>query len=159
MKKELSILLVLLMSTPVMAAEKAKKQPLLTKQKFSVGAGIARNSVGSWDDTGFQIFAGYDLDKVNLMDGVNTSIEAGYMDFGFSRGSNDDSLWITPVVDGAISGKLGWLARAGFDFGDDSGLMIGAGMSLNFNAKTALRFEYVIRDDVDSIQFNLRYHM
>ena len=158
MKKRLSLLCVLFLSTQVVAEEKATKKPLLDKQKFSVGVGAARNSVGPFDETGFQFFAGYDLDKVNLMDGVNTSIEMGYMDYGFSSG-DDDGLWINAVVDGALSGKLGWLARAGLDLGDDSGLMVGAGLGLDFNAKTTLRFEYVIRDDVDSIQVNLRYHM
>ena len=158
MKKRLSLLCALFLSTQVAAEQKATNQPLLDKNKFSIGVGAARNSVGSFDETGFQFFAGYDLDEVNLMDGVNTSIEMGYLDYGFSSG-DDDGLWINAVVDGALSNKLGWLARAGLDLGDDSGLMVGAGVGLDLNARTTLRFEYVIRDDVDSIQFNLRYHM
>jgi hypothetical protein len=159
MKKQLSLLLALLMlATQSVAAEKEKKKPVLDKKKFSIGAGISANSVGPFDETGFQFFAAYDLSKVNLMEGVDTSLEFGYMDYGFSQG-DDDGLWATAVVDGTISGKLGWLARAGFDFGDDSGLMVGAGLGLDMNEKVALRFEYVIRDDVDSIQLNLVYHM
>ena len=159
MKKQLSVLLVLFLSTQVFAAEKVNRQPLLDKQKFSIGAGISRNSVGPHDDTGFQFFAGYDFDRVNLMEGVNTGIEFGYIDYGFSKGNDDDGLWGTLVLDGAIKGRLGWLARAGLDVGDDKGLMIGAGLGLNLGNKTSLRFEYIIRDDVDSIQLNLRQHM
>jgi len=158
MKKRLPLLFILLLSTQLMAAEKSEKKPLLDKQKFSVGAGIARNSVGPFDKTGFQFFAAYDLDKVNFMEGVDTSIEFGYMDYGFS-GADADGLWATAVIDGVIDGDFGWLARAGFDFGDDSGLMFGAGLGLNLNEKTVLRFEYVIRDEVDSIQLNFLYHM
>lgn len=158
MKKRITSLFILLFSTQLMAAEKAKSKPVLDKQQFSIGAGITDNSVGPFDDTGFQFFAGYDLSRVNLMEGVNTGLEFGYIDYGFDSGDGD-GIWATAVVDGSIKGQLGWLARAGIDFGDDSGLMIGAGISLGLNNKTALRLEYVIRDDVDSLQLNLRYHM
>jgi len=43
--------------------------------------------------------------------------------------------------------------------GDDSGLMFGAGLSLGINARMDLRGEYVIRDDVDSLQLNLIYRL
>jgi len=41
----------------------------------------------------------------------------------------------------------------------ESGLMLGAGLSWAANSKTNLRFEYVIRDEVDSLQFNYLYHL
>jgi hypothetical protein len=62
-------------------------------------------------------------------------------------------------VDGIISGDLGWLARAGLDIGDDSGLMVGAGLSYITDERTELRFEYVARDEGDSLQFNYLYHL
>jgi len=164
MNKQLSILLaLLLLTTQVTAAEvaaekKSEKEPLLNKQKFSVGAGLSYNSAGSSDEVGFQFFAAYDISEVDLMEGVNTSVELGYMDYGSFQGASG-GLWATAVIDGNISGKLGWLARAGFDFGDDSGFLIGAGLGLDIDEKMALRFEYVIRDDIDSIQLNLIYHM
>jgi len=152
-------------SMPAMAAEKSSSKPLLNKSDVSIGAGIANNTIdlpapfSDQDETGFQFFAGFNLRKVNLMEGVNTSVEAGYMDYGFDTGGNSGGLWATAVVDGTISGTFGWLGRVGFDFGDDDGLMFGAGLSLDLGTKTELRGEYVIRDNIDSLQLNLVYHL
>ena len=79
------------------------------------------------------------------------------MDYVFKRDST--GVWASYTVDGIISGDLVWLARAGFDFGDDSGLMVGAGLSYAIDEKQDLRFEYVARDEVDSLQFNFLYHL
>jgi len=145
----------------VASAAASGNKPLLNKNKFSIGAGVSINSVdvaGVDDETGFQFFGAYDLSAVNLMDGVDSSIEFGYMDYGFD-GVDNDGIWATFVVDGAISGQLGWLARLGLDFGDDSGLMLGAGVSLSLSKKLDTRLEYVVRDDVDSIQLNFIYRL
>ena len=155
----------LLSSVFSMSAMAAESGPLLKKSDFSIGAGIAQNSIdlppaasGDDDEIGFQFFAAYDLNKVNLMDGVNTSVEFGYMDYGFD-GGNSGGIWVTGVVDGAIQGNFGWLGRLGFDLGDDDGPMFGAGVSYKLNSKTELRGEYVIRDNIDSLQVNLAYHL
>ncbi len=141
-------------------AETKKKAPLLDRNDFSIGAGLSINSVdGPVDDeVGFQFFGAYELNNVNLMEGVRSSIEAGYMDYGFD-GADADGIWATFVVGGDISGSVNWLARAGFDFGDDSGLMVGAGLGAELDKRTRLRFEYVIRDELDSIQLNLVYKL
>lgn len=140
------------------AAEES--QPLLDRTKFSVGAGISSNSVSGPvdDEIGYQFFAAYDLDQVNLMEHVNSSVEFGYMDYGFS-GGNSGGLWINYVIDNAITGPWGWLARLGLDLGDDDGMMFGAGIDYDLNDKSAIRGEYVIRDNIDSIQVNFIYHM
>ena len=142
--------------TPVFADE---HEPLLDKSLFSIGVGISDNSAGQFikDETGFQFFTAYDLNQVNVMEGVKSSVEIGFMDYGFP--SDNTGIWANYVVDGLISGQLGWLARLGFDFGDDSGLMIGAGVSYATSEKIELRVEYVSRDDVDSLQFNLLYQL
>jgi len=143
------------------SAAASGKKPLLNKNKFSIGLGVSSNSVdvpGVDDETGFQFFGAYDLSAVNLMDGVNTSIEFGYMDYGFD-GVDNDGIWATAVVDGAISGDFGWLARLGLDFGDDSGFMLGAGVSLSLSKKLDTRLEYVVRDEIDSIQLNFLYRL
>jgi hypothetical protein len=137
-------------------------QPLLDKDLFSIGVGISSNSINDDDndeddEIGFQFFVAYDLIEVNLMEGVNSAIELGLMDYGFKRDST--GIWGSFTVDGIISGDLGWLARAGFDIGDDSGLMMGAGLSYITNERTELRFEYVARDEGDSLQFNYLYHL
>lgn len=133
--------------------------PLLHKNKMSIGAGLARNSVGSYHETGFQFFGAYDLDNVQLVDGTHSSVEVGYMDYGFSGNNNDGGIWTTFVLDGSIRDGLGWLARLGLDLGDDSGLMLGAGVAVKLNTATQVRIEYVVRDDIDSLQFNLVYHL
>ena len=156
MKKVFSVIFILLLSTQVSAANKG--QALLDKNNISIGAGFARNSIGQNNEIGGQFFAAYALDQVNLLQGVNTSVELGYLDYGFSRG-NSGGLWVTGTIDGAIKGNLGWLARLGIDLGDDSGFMLGGGISYDLNAKIALRGEYVVRDDIDSIQVNIVFKL
>lgn len=137
----------------------AENQPLLDRNMFSIGAGISDNEISrpDEDDTGFQFFAAYDLNQINLMEGVSSSVEFGFMDFGFPR--DDTGIWGSYVIDGSISGQFGWLAQVGLDIGDDSGLMVGAGLKYAINEKTDLRAEYVVRDEVDSLQFNFLYHL
>jgi hypothetical protein len=140
--------------TPVLAQE---SEPMLDKNMLSIGAGISQNSVGRADEIGFQLFAAYDLNQVNVMEGVNSSVEFGLMDYGFSRDST--GIWGTYVIAGPLSEQVGWVARAGFDIGDDSGLMFGAGAEFALDEKRQLRLEYVVRDDVDSLQLNFLYHL
>ena len=137
----------------------AESDPLLEKSKFSIGAGVSYNSISGpvSDEFGFQLIGAYDLSQVNLVESVKSSVEFGVMDYGYSGDST--GIWATYVVDGPISGRFGWLGRLGYDFGDDNGLMLGAGLNWEANSKTDLRFEYVIRDDVDSLQFNYLYHL
>jgi len=149
-----STLLATCLLSPVFAQE---KEPLLDRNLFSIGFGISDNSAGKKDKTGYQFFAAYDLDQVNLMNGIDSSVEFGFMDYGFSGDST--GIWGTYVVDGLISEQFHWLARAGYDIGDDSGLMFGAGVGYAVNSKSQLRVEYVIRDDIDSLQFNFLYHL
>ena len=136
-----------------------ESEPLLEKSKFSIGAGVSYNSISGpvSDEIGFQLTGAYDLSQVNLVESVKSSVEFGLMDYGFSGDST--GIWATYVVDGPISGRFGWLGRLGYDFGDDNGLMIGAGLDWDLNSRMDLRGEYVIRDDVDSLQFNFLYHL
>ena len=141
--------------TPVFADE---NEPLLNKSLFSIGVGISDNSVSrSSDETGFQFFAAYELNQYNLMEGVKSSVEIGFIDYGFSRDST--GIWATYVAAGPLSEKFGWLGRLGLDIGDDSGLMVGAGVSYTTNENMEFRGEYVVRDEVDSLQFNFIYHL
>lgn len=158
MKKSYSLIAACLFTTAVQAEGQA---PLLDANKMSIGAGFSDNSVdvaGSDNEIGFQFFAAYDLTQVNLIQGTDSSVELGYMDYGFSHG-DAGGLFINYVLDGNIRDGLGWLARLGLDLGDDSGLMFGAGLGFPVSNRTQLRFEYVIRDDIDSLQFNFLYHL
>lgn len=161
--KKLAILLaglIISANSAVISAATPASKPLLNKSKFSIGAGVSSNSVSgpADDETGFQFFAAYDLSGVNIMDGVKTSLEFGYMDYGFD-GVDNDGIWGTAVVGGTINGSFGWLARLGLDLGDDSGIMLGAGVSYSLTNKFDTRLEYVVRDEIDSIQLNFIYDL
>ena len=145
--------------SPVLADE---NQPLLDRNLFALGIGISVNSIDTSKidqdgELGYQFLAAYDLTRIDLMQGVNSSVEFGLIDYGFDRDST--GIWATYTVDGKISGDLGWLARAGLDIGDDSGLLVGAGLAYSVDEKAELRLEYVARDDVDSWQLNFLYHL
>lgn len=150
------ILVIGVLMAPTYAQENA---PILDINLFSIGAGISSNEIDDpdEDETGFQFLVAYDLPQVNLMEGVNSSVEFGIMDFGFDE--DDSGIWGSYVVDGAISGGIGWLAQAGLDIGDDSGLLFGVGLMTSPNETTDLRLEYTIRDDVDSLMINILYHL
>ena len=149
-------LLTVVVSTQVHAQE---NKPLLERSQLSIGAGISSNEVSNPDDdgTGFAFFGAYDLPQVNLVEGVNSSVEFGFMDFGLD--GDDTGIWGSYVIDGDFSEGFGWLAQAGLDIGDDNGLLIGAGLKYALDSKSDLRLEYVVRDDVDSLQLNFLYHL
>lgn len=158
----LSLSLVVLSGTTVTPLVADEHQPLLDRNLFSIGVGISSNSIDTSkndedDEIGFQVFGAYDLVEINLMEGVNSSVEFGLMDYGFKRDST--GIWATYTLDGIISGDLGWLARAGLDIGDDNGFMVGAGLGYIMDERQQLRFEYVVRDEVDSLQFNFLFHL
>jgi len=151
------IFLALVVSTQVHAQS---NQPMLERSQLSIGAGISSNSTNNpnRDDTGFQFLAAYDLPQINLTEGVDSSVEIGFMDFGFDRDST--GIWGSYVINGSFSGEsFGWLAQAGLDMGDDSGLLVGAGVKFAIDKKSTLRLEYVARDEVDSLQLNFLFHL
>lgn len=159
-RKSLNILTATLLFCCYGATVNAQEgKPLLDRSLISIGAGISNNSISGPinDEIGYQFFAAYDLNQINLIDGVKSSVEFGIMDYGFRRDST--GIWATYVADGIISGQFGWLARAGLDIGDDSGLMFGAGASYAADKTLELRGEYVIRDDINSLQFNILFHL
>ncbi|HKJ50800.1 MAG TPA: hypothetical protein VKB27_04830 [Gammaproteobacteria bacterium] len=131
----------------------------MERNRLSIGAGISSNDVNNPNDdgTGFQFIAAYDLTQVNLAEGVDSSVEIGFMDFGLD--GDDTGIWGSYVIDGDFSGGFGWLAQAGLDIGDDSGLLFGAGLKFTLDKQSDLRLEYVSRDDVDSLQVNFLYHL
>ena len=56
-----------------------------------------------------------------------------------------------------LTSKTDMLARLGFDFGDDDGFLLGAGMQYKFTTKVAMRMEYVARQNVNSLQANVLF--
>ena len=107
MKKILTGMSLMVLAVATVHAQNSS-QPLLDRNELAIGGGLSLNSVpGPWsDEVGFQFFAAYDLDRVNLMQGVSSSVEFGYMDYGFS-GGDSGGLWATAVIDGAIQNNFG----------------------------------------------------
>lgn len=135
-------------------------------QKLFFGAGVSRNDVSRSDHgTGLQIFGGYPFGEVAK--NIHVDAEAGYMDtgnmdlpasatppFGTGRSVRAKGLWATGVARFALNPQAELLARAGLDFGDDNGLMVGVGVGVGLTKQSSLRFEYVERDNVNSLQLN-----
>ena len=166
-KKSGVVLVALLHAFNVSAADESTS--VIDAKKFYFGGGLGFNSLSGIDlndGQGLQIFAGYEL-PVNMAEGT-LSIEAGYMDsgdmdarvnipgLGTSAGEADaEGLWVNAVVDFPLKDRLSVVGRVGLDLGDDDGLMLGGGLGFQINEKIDVRAEYVIRDHVDSLQFNL----
>ena len=166
-KKSGVVLVVLLHAFNVSAADGSTS--VVDAKKFYFGGGLGFNSLSGIDlsdGQGLQVFAGYEL-PVNMTEGT-LSIEAGYMDsgdmdarvnisgLGTSAGEADaEGIWVNAVVDFPLRDKLSVVGRVGLDLGDDDGLMLGGGLGFQINEKIDVRAEYVIRDHVDSLQFNL----
>jgi hypothetical protein len=134
-------------------------------EKIYFGGGLSLNSLSGLDlsdGTGFQFFGGYEL-PVYMGDG-KLSAEVGYMDSGdmavgpfFETDAN--GVWVNAVFTLPLQNKMNLIGRAGLDLGDDDGLMLGGGVGFQLDSKMQLRTEYVIRDNVDSLQFNLVFKM
>lgn len=146
-------------------------------QGVYAGGGLGYNSFGSgWDDAvGFQVFGGYQLDElVGDMGDLSLAVEIGYMNSGdfereyclngwmgytecYSVEFDAKGIWSTAVVSYPVAQDVDLLGRLGLDFGDDDGLMFGAGVGYSVTNEIQLRGEYVIRDNIDSLQANLAY--
>lgn len=155
MKKILPLAGLLLISHPAIAENFDARQ-------IFFGGGIGINDANFGDDAvGFQIFAGLPIPV--SMQNLKLSAEVGYMDSGdfdnntpFGNVSaKANGIWGTAVAEIPVQNNLNVIGRLGYDFGDDDGIMIGAGIGLPVASKMDLRFEYVIRDNIDSLQANL----
>lgn len=125
-------------------------------KKLHVGAGISHNVVDSpfggrsESAPGLSFFAGYELD--NDWSQVKTSVELGFDktdDFYSGADSDIDGFWVAGVIEKdmpEIHQNLFVLARGGFDFGDDDGLLIGAGVGLHLTKHVDFRGEFINKD-------------
>lgn len=157
------VLLLVISLSPVSFAQ------TLATDHFYIGGGISRNDVGNGFDeaTGFQIFIGYEFDESVVAAPFRLAAEVGYLDSGDfdieiagverDRGSAK-GLWGNAVGTYNINDNVALLARAGIDIGDDDGLMAGIGGQFEFNDAIGIRVEYVIRDEIDSLQLNGVYY-
>ena len=167
MKRGVIFFLLMFISSAAISAEGGSIT--LKANSFYLGGGVGFNTASGGNGNGIQILGGYQFD-FKLNGDISTALELGYMDSGtFSAKNfatdrsgkiNDEAkgVWLNVVETFPIGNRVEGLARLGFDFGDDDGLMVGAGMGYNFNRNWLLRSEYVIRDHINSFQFNLLFN-
>lgn len=161
--------LILICISPLALSQEDSRSITLKASSFYLGAGIGFNTATGGNGTGGQIIGGYLFDfKLNR--NISTAIELGYMNsgnFDTKFFSNDATLrtndkakgvWLNVVETVPIGNRVEALVRLGFDFGDDDGLMAGTGLGYYFNTNWSLRSEYVVRDTINSFQFNLLYN-
>lgn len=126
------------------------------------GAGISQNDIARSDDgTGYQFFGGYEFGEVAK--NIVADVEVGYMNTGNmdlpgpAGSSKAKGLWTTGVGRLVLNPQWELLGRAGIDFGDDDGFMLGVGAGFHIDQQSTLRFELVERDEVSSLQVNFVY--
>ena len=132
-------------------------------RRLFFGAGLSQNPVSGADNgTGFQIFGGYNFPE--LAPKFSVDAEAGFMDTGKMKmtgapgDAEADGLWASGVARYMVAPSVELLGRAGYDFGDDDGFLFGIGGGYIVNKNLKLRLEYVWRDNVDSLQFNVVFY-
>jgi hypothetical protein len=163
MKKVTGLFVFLLLAMLVHVEVQAESQGVDAKQ-FYIGGGIGFNSLpGAGSATGFQLLGGYEF-KTKLNEDITSALEIGYMDTGNfehinSSSSSDDvsGVWVAMLGSVPLTRKADMLARLGYDFGDDDGLLLGTGLQYKFNTKIAMRMEYVARQHVNSLQANVLF--
>ncbi len=140
------------------------------QRRLFFGGGLSQNKISGADNgTGFQIFGGYNFRE--LAPKFSIDAEAGYMDTGkmkttvtipgFGSVSVDakaKGLWGAGVARYMVAPQWELLGRLGYDFGDDDGVMFGIGGGYIVNKNLKLRLEFVSRDTVDSLQFNVVFY-
>jgi len=135
-------------------------------RRLFFGGGLSQNSISNFDNaTGFQVFGGYNFPAI--VRNFYVDAEAGYMDTGKFKSSfpiagavetKAKGLWGSGVARYMVAPQVELLGRLGYDFGDDDGVMVGIGAGYIVNKSLKLRLEYVVRDTVDSLQFNVVFY-
>jgi len=123
--------------------------------KLYVGGGVSENIVdspfggGSDDAIGYTLFGGYEFDNDYAQ--IKTSAEIGYSKTDDFDDVDDDisGLWVAGVIEKdlpEINNNLFVIGRAGLDFGDDDGLLLGAGGGFHITPKVDVRGEYLAKN-------------
>ena len=146
----------------------ASAQSFDTRNLF-FGGGLSQNKIsgGSGSGMGFQAFGGYTFGQVAPQ--MRVDAEVGYQDakvkacdpFGLRicGDAHVKGLWATGVARYRVAPNIDLIGRAGLDFGDDDGFMYGVGAGYLLNRNSQLRLEYVVRQNVNSLQFNFVYQL
>ena len=146
----------------VMSAHVEAQTEDFDRKQFYFGGGLNFNNLpGVGSARGFQFFGGYKF-KFKLNEDISSALEIGYMDSGkfdrlstFPKSDAAKGLWVSMLESVPLSRKTDMLVRAGYDFGDDDGLLLGTGLQYKFDTKVALRMEYVAREHLNGLQVNV----
>ena len=127
---------------------------------------ISGNSVSYDRAQGYQIFVGYDLGM--RANNFKLLVEAGYHDSGEFKGTvkatgakdefRNTGPWAAGVVSYEFVPRFEGFVRAGYQFQDDSGFLMGAGVGFKVIKNLSLRFEGVRRNETSSLQLNAIFH-
>ena len=140
---------VLLGASPVIAQDEL--------ENYYAGGGLSHNSVsGGGSALGWQIQGGYDFGQI--LGDARVMAEVGFMNSGNFGGGSASGLWASGLAALPLADYWSLLGRAGIDFGDDDGLLVGVGAEYEAMPDLDLRGEFVSRNNIDSLQFNLIYH-
>lgn len=132
------------------------------------GGGLSYNDLGGnfWEDAwGFQALAGTSLvQDTGGVSGLALGAEVGYMDSGdfnlegTGYSTSASGFWASGILSLRVGPNLDLIGRAGLDFGDDDGLMVGVGVGCELLDDLEARGELVSRNEVESVQANAVYH-
>jgi hypothetical protein len=157
------VFLITLMTLAIATQMDAQAKGLDLKRTY-FGGGLGFNSMpGAGSSRGFQFFGGYDFD-FTLNGDISSALEIGYTDSGkfdqlnsTTKANEVKGIWLSMVESVSLTNKADMLARLGYDFGDDDGLLLGTGLQYKFDTKVAMRMEYVAREHVNSLQVNVLF--
>lgn len=135
----------------------------LDADRFYGGGGIGHNELNGDSAFGYQVFAGYLFPSRG--GDATPALEVGFWDSGDidvntpagNRSADASGLWATGVLSVPVADRVSLFGRAGYDFGDDDGLMAGGGLGYELNSRVSLRGEIVVRDETESLQANAVY--
>ena len=153
---------ILLIMAMMSVVSSVSAEAVIDAKRIYVGGGLGFNSLPGYGSArGFQFIGGYDF-EFKLNEDISSALEIGYMasgDFdqykGLSRNEDVKGLWAAMVESVPLSSKTDMLVRLGYDFGDDDGFLMGTGLQYKFDTKLSFRMEYVVRQNVNSLQANV----
>lgn len=138
---------------------------IIDKNKLYAGGGLSVNTVSSpfggqsRSAIGFSALVGYQLKSASEnQHGISTSVEAGFSqtnDFIDNVDSDVFGIWFAGVAKKSLAElapKLSGIAKLGIDLGDDSGVLMGLGLSYELSNKLSTRVEFINQDALSVYQ-------
>lgn len=128
-------------------------------ERLGFGGGFGSASVSEFTESKsvIQLYATYRTDGMYGMgsDSYSLSAELGYIDVS---DTSRDGFWLTPMVAWHATDRIDMLFRAGLEYGDDLGVVFGAGVSYQLERNMAVRLELVEHPNASTFQVNVVYY-